>query len=345
MKKFIVLLLCLALLSTTGIAAFAEGTEDSGDPVPVEETPIPDPAGNDTSDPGDPVSDTEPASDEAPTSTEPPAPVSAPAGQARAVIGIDLTADQISSVYNMFGITRGTVTELTVTNAEEREYLAGLVDNSVIGTRAISCAYLEILPEGQGLQISTQNLTWCTQDMFANALVTSGVYDAKIVVAAPFAVSGTAALTGIYKAYEDITGQKLSQEAKEVGTQELVITGELADEIGSYDAVTIVNELKLVLDETRNMNDDELKQQIIIIANEYNVTLNDSQISQLITLCRQLERMNSDELRSKVESVQDTIRKLADAKEKVSGFTATVQNVVQSVQSFFQKIVSFFTKK
>ena len=92
------------------------------------------------------------------------------------------------------------------------------------------------------------------------------------------------------------------------------------------------------------MNDDELKQQIIIIANEYNVTLTDSQISQLIVLCRQLEKMNSDELRSKVESVQDTIRKLADAKEKVSGFTATMQNVVQSIQGFFQKIVSFFKK-
>ena len=37
---------------------------------------------------------------------------------------------------------------------------------------------------------------------------------AKVIVSAPFAVSGTAALTGVYKAYEDITGQSLSSLAK-----------------------------------------------------------------------------------------------------------------------------------
>ena len=58
MKKFIALLLCLALLSTTCIAVFDEGEEKVGNLTQAEETPIPDPAGNDTSDPGDPVADT-----------------------------------------------------------------------------------------------------------------------------------------------------------------------------------------------------------------------------------------------------------------------------------------------
>ena len=50
--------------------------------------------------------------------------------QSRAVIGADLTPEQVSSVYQLFGVTRGGPIELTVTNAEEREYLEGYVDES-----------------------------------------------------------------------------------------------------------------------------------------------------------------------------------------------------------------------
>lgn len=266
-----------------------------------------------------------------------------PEGEARAVIGANLTDEQISQVYGMFGIERGSVKELTVTNAEEREYLDGMVDGSIIGTNSISCIYVEILPAGGGLQIRTENLTWCTEEMFINALVTAGIDDAKIIVAAPFRVSGTAALTGIYKAYEDISGQQLDEAAKIVSTQELVITGELADEIGSYDAVTIVNEIKLILDETRKMTDDEIKAEIAAIAGEYDIVLKDSQLDQLVTLCRALEKMNSDELREKVEYVQNTIKRLSEAQEKVSGITETVKNIVSSISEFIDKIVSFFT--
>ena len=195
----------------------------------------------------------------------------------------------------------------------------------------------------EGLQIATQNLTWCTQEMFVNALVTGGITDAKIIVAAPFAVSGTAALTGIYKAYEDITGEKIDEAAKLLSTQELVITGELADEIGSYDAVEIVNQLKLILDETRNMSDEELREQIRIVASEYGINLVDSQYDQLISLCRAFEKMDGDELREKVEYVQETAKKLAEAQEKVSGITQTIKNVVEKVTEFVNRIIELFT--
>ena len=178
--------------------------------------------------------------------------------------------------------------------------------------------------------------------MFINALVTAGIDNAKIIVAAPFEVSGTAALTGIYKAYEDISGQELDEIAKLVSTQELVITGELADEIGSYDAVTIVNEIKLILDETREMSDEEIKSEIEVIATQYGITLKDSQLDQLVTLCRALEKMNSDELREKVEYVQNTIKRLAEAQEKVSGIAETVKSIVNSIGDFIDKIISFF---
>ena len=264
--------------------------------------------------------------------------------QSRAVIGADLTDDQIAAVYNAFGIKRGDAIELRVTNGEERQWLQGYVDESLIGTRSISCVYVELLPEGSGMDVTTSNITWCTGEMYISALATAGITDARIIVAAPFEVSGTAALTGVYKAYEDMTGKKLDDLAKLVSTQELTITGELANEIGSMDSTSIVNDLKLMLDETQKMSDDEIRAEIIDIAGRYNVTLTNTQIQQLIDLCRSLEGLDADSLKARVEEVQGTLQKVSDAKTKVVGFVETVKKVVTSVSSFFDKIKDILAK-
>ena len=182
----------------------------------------------------------------------------------RIVVGADLTEEQVLSVYAEFGIRRGDIPELKLTNAEEHAALDGYVDAAIIGTRSMSCVFLELLGQGSGMNVTVKNISWCTPEMYINALSTAGITDARIAVAAPFAVSGTAALAGIYKAYEDMTGQKLDAAAKDVSTQELTITGELANEIGSEDSTSIVNDLKLMLNETDNMSDEELRSKKIL---------------------------------------------------------------------------------
>ena len=263
-------------------------------------------------------------------------------GDSRVVLGADLTEEQIATVYRLFGIERGSVEELTVTNAEERSYLKGFVDDKVIGKYAISCVYVELLEEGKGLSVETYNVTWCTSEMYKNALVTAGVKDAKIIVAAPFEVSGTAALTGIYKAYEHITGDTLDETAKAVGTQELTITGELAEEIGNLDATEIVTGLKEVLGETVKMSDEEIRQEIVRIAGEYNVTLSDRQIQQLIDLCRSLEGLDAESLRERVVEAQETIKKIGEAKDKAVGFYEKLSGLVSSVSDFLGKLKGLF---
>lgn len=264
--------------------------------------------------------------------------------QSRTVIGADLTAEQAAEVYKFFGISRGSVIELSMTNAEERTYLEGYVDDEVIGTRSISCVYVELLPEGSGMEVTTSNITWCTGEMYIGALATAGITDAKIIVAAPFEVSGTAALSGVYKAYEDMTGNKLDDIAKLVSTQELTITGELAEEIGSMDSASIVSDLKLMLDETKNMSDEEIIREIELIAQQYNVKLTNTQKNQLLTLCRSLEKLDAESLKSRVEEVQDTLKKVANAKTQVVGFVEKAKKVVESVSSFFDKIKDIIGK-
>lgn len=268
----------------------------------------------------------------------------ADAGQARTVIGENLTEEQIEQVYQLFGVTRGDVAELRMTNAEERSVLAGYVDESVIGTRSISCVYLELLAEGAGMEVTTSNISWCTPEMYLSALATAGITDAKVIVAAPFEVSGTAALAGIYKAYEDLTGKKLDDLAKLVSTQELTITGELAEEIGNLDSTSIINDLKLMLDETRRMSDEEIRAQIVAIAGEYNVKLTDTQINQLISLCRSLEKLDGDALKSRVEEIQSTLKKVSAAKTQVVGFVQTVKKVVESIKGFFDRIGKYLNR-
>ncbi len=259
-------------------------------------------------------------------------------GEKRVVIAADLSTDQIETVYDLFGIERGTVQEMTVTNAEERTYLEGIVPDSAIGTRAISCVYLTILPEDSGLTVQITNITWCTEEIYKNALMTAGIYDAEVSVAAPFAVSGTAALTGIYKAYESITGENLSEEAKAAAAQELVITGSLAEDIGNTDAAEIVNELKKVLGQTAEMTDEELKEEIGSIAESLNSELTDEQIDRLVSLVRTLEKMDTSELTERVESIKETAQSLSNIGQRISNFFEGVKNFFASVGEFFSNL-------
>lgn len=261
----------------------------------------------------------------------------AESGEVRVTIGANLDETQIAQIYKDFGVERGSVTEITVTNADERAYLEGIAPERKIGSVALSCIYIKTLPEGEGLKISTNNINWCTSDMYTNALITAGITDAEVKVSAPFDVSGTAALAGIYKAYEDITGTTLSEIAKTIGVEELVTTGELAEYIGSEEATQIVNELKNILDQTQNMTDDEVRAEIKGIAEAYNVSITDAQVDQLLNLCRSLEKLDIAQLQDKLVSLTKTLEGAKKVESKLTEFA-------NSIKTFFEKVADFFAR-
>ncbi len=254
----------------------------------------------------------------------------------RVTMGADLTETQRQAVYADFGIEEGSVTELSVTNAEERVYLEDLVPDGKIGSVALSCIYIKTLPEGSGLTIELHNINYCTESMYKSALTTAGLSDAAVIVSAPFPVSGTGALTGAYKAYEDITGVSLSDIAKSVGAEELVVTGELAEYIGSDDATELINELKGMLDLTVDMTDAEVRDEIENLADMYSVSLTDAQVDQVLKLVRSLEGLDADEL-------QDKLVGIAKAAQTVNAAGETVSEVIDSVKGFFSSVGTFFT--
>ena len=264
----------------------------------------------------------------------------ADSSSSRVAIGSDLNEEQINQVYKTFRINRGEVNELTVTNNDERAYLSKSVDASMIGTKAISCIFIEALNEGSGLNVSTSNISWCTPDTYRNALTTAGITDANVTITAPFSVSGTAALTGIYMAYESITGKKLDETAKQVGSEELAVSSELANEIGDEDTSAIVNDLKAILDQTRNMSDEELRGTIESIASDYNQNLTEEQIQKLIDLVRSLEKLDTNALMERVNSVKDALHHLSDVQNTAHNFTEKLKSFVATIVEFFQGLIN-----
>ena len=126
-------------------------------------------------------------------------PVLADSKSACVAIGADNSEAQLKTVYGYFNIKRGDVEETVVTNQDEREYLEGAVSLDKIGTLALSSVYVQEEKSG-GIDLETHNIDWVTDEMYKSALGTAGIKNAKVIVAAYTPVSGTGALTGIYKA-------------------------------------------------------------------------------------------------------------------------------------------------
>ena len=253
-------------------------------------------------------------------------------GEQRITMGADLSDAQRASIYEFFGVERGTIKELTVTNSEERSYLEGLIPDERLGRVALSCVYITVLDAGSGIKVETNNINWCTEQMYINAMITAGIADASVKVSAPYPLSGTAALTGIYKAYEDITGEKLDEDAKAAAAEELITTGELAEFMGSEEATRLINELKKILNNIKSMTDDEVRAEIRRIAAQCNISVTDSQVEQLLTLCRTLQNLDVENLQSRLLGWLDTVDKLSSVS---SWFAKIWRSVLEFLTSIF----------
>ena len=117
-------------------------------------------------------------------------------------IGYDLTNQQEEDMLKYFGVDRNSASVVEVTSTEEKKYLGDTVSKAQLGNKSISCSYIEPTTIG-GLVVTTNNVTWVNASMIKNALITAGIENANVKVSAPFEVSGTAAMTGILKGFEN----------------------------------------------------------------------------------------------------------------------------------------------
>jgi uncharacterized protein YpuA (DUF1002 family) len=130
---------------------------------------------------------------------------------------------------------------LTITIADTLDAMAGIAMvgaiNSAYSSTALTCRDL-----GEGLDVSTVNITVVTPDLFAIALVTAGIGDATLVVAAPGAkqAQGMTALAGIFKTWDlaPCASGNTNPERQKLALEEIAIASTIG---GSVIAVGIAD--------------------------------------------------------------------------------------------------------
>ena len=213
-------------------------------------------------------------------------------------LGADLNSEQRATVLKLLGITESDLTHdtvVTVTNAEEHEYLDSYVSSSVIGTRALSsCKVLEE-GKGHGITVEIHNITYVTPAMYENALATAGMKNASVVVAGPVPISGTAALVGAMKAYAQMHGTPISPELIDSATDELVTTGELADSLGdSEEAAELIAALKQVIAENDLATKEDINRAIDEVAGKLEISLSEEDRQLILDLMEKLSALDLD---------------------------------------------------
>lgn len=219
---------------------------------------------------------------------------------------------------------------LTVTNAEEHEYLGDYIASRLIGTKAISSSAITLEEKGTGLKLESKNINWVTDEMYINALATAGVKDATVYVTAPIPVSGTAALTGVIKAYEISADKKIPEDVKQAANEEMVKTAKLGDEIGTEEASSLVTKIKEEMAANPPANTEEVREVVESSAKDLGITLNDAQTQSLIDLFNKLKELDID-----WNAVGD---QLTAAKDKLSNFLESEEG-----QSFLDKLKEVFS--
>lgn len=270
-------------------------------------------------------------------------PFSAFADQADVVsFGADLNETQRQQMLELFQVKEDDVMILTVTNDEERAYLEGLVPRQQIGSRAISCAYVKLAPKGSGINVKTHNITWVTKEMYANAMVTAGIEDAEVIAAAPFKVSGTAALTGIMKAFEKATGKKLDKEAKKAANEELVLTGDLGEEIGKDKAAKLIQDVKEQVVKQKIKSPEDIRNVIKKIASDLDIELTEEQIDKIMNLMKRISRLDLDinKISQQLDKISVT---LDDVKKTVEENKGLIQKILDTINQFLSWLQNILT--
>ncbi|MEF9991694.1 MAG: DUF1002 domain-containing protein [Romboutsia sp.] len=255
-------------------------------------------------------------------------------------LGADLTPSQKEQMLKYFGVKENEAVVLQVNNKEERKYLQGVATEAQLGTKTFSCSYVEPLTKGKGINVKTANLTWVTSSMIATTLSTAGLEDANVVVASLFPVSGTGGLTGVMKAFEDATGEKLDEGKKEIASEELITTGDLAEDIGQDKATGVINDIKTEIIKNATTDTTQIADTIINITNNYNVNLTPQQQKDIETLMSKIAKQDYDynKIKDTLQNVSNIVDKnLSDLGESVkeSGIFDNVKGWLTSIGDWF----------
>lgn len=261
-------------------------------------------------------------------------------------LGANLNEQQRNTVLNLMGIDPASLDQynvVTVTNEEEHRYLDGYLDASTIGTKALSSVVIVKRDKGDGISISTKNISYCTIGMYKNALATAGLEDADVIVAGPFELSGTAALIGAMKAYADMENTEVDTESLDAAMNEIVVTGELNDRLGGeVRTEEFMAYVKQKVVEGGLQNREKIREIIAQAGDKFNISLNENEKEQITALMEKIGSLdiNIDSLLKQAGSVYESLKDLDINMEKSSGILSGIasffKGLAESIADFFR---------
>lgn len=259
-------------------------------------------------------------------------------------LGANLSEEQKAVVLDLLGVDAAELENydvIYITNEMEHQYLDHYLSSSVIGTRSLSSVLIRPAEEGNGLNVTTHNISYCTIDMYKNALITAGLEDADVIVAGPTNLSGTAALIGAVKGYEEMTGEKVGEECLEAAVNELVVTGELGDVLGdSETASDMIAYIKQQIVEQGIKSDADIETLIRNAMKEFDISLSDEDVAKLVELMSKISKLDID--------VDALAKQAGDLYEKLKGMGLDLEKIdTEKVGNFLTrflgKIVDFIS--
>ena len=259
-------------------------------------------------------------------------------------LGADLSEEQRNTVLSLMGIDAAGLNNydvVYVNNSEEHQYLDSYVESSKIGSKSWSSVVIVKRDKGNGLNISTKNITYCTVGMYKNALTTAGITDADIIVAGPKPISGTAALVGIFKAYEEMSGEKVQDNVVDAALNELVVTGQLEDAIdglSNEEVEEFIAYIKSVIAEKGLTDESSINQAIDDACEKYGVTLDDAERQKIVDLLLKITSLGID-LNGLVDYASSLYNSFKNGGSTSSGILSTIGNAIGSI---FSAIGNFF---
>lgn len=253
-------------------------------------------------------------------------------------LGADLTQDQKNTMMKYFKADSSQVQVITVTNQDEHDLLGNYVPSEQIGTRTLSCAYVKPTQSG-GIKVRTANLNYVTCNMIATALSTAGVNNCEVVAACPYEVSGTGALTGVMKAYESASGQALDSTKKDLAAKEVVVTGDVGQQVGQDNATNIINQAKLQIIGDNIQNADEIYNIVNNIAVQNGITLSQDELDTIVSLLQQIAQQNYD-IQEMKKTLEDIQQNLEDSKNGTSSDDSSDDDAVDEGEDITQDVDS-----
>ena len=257
-------------------------------------------------------------------------------------LGENLSADQKATVLSLMGIDAanlGDYNVVSITNAEEHQYLDAYLPAEKIGTRALSSVVIVKREKGNGLNISTKNINYCTIGMYKNALATAGLKDADIIVAGPSPISGTAALIGAMKAYSQMTGEPVDEESLDAAMNEIVVTGELAGIIKNADDGEVEEFIAYVKQKVLEgglKDESSIRKCIEEALDKYDFSMTDDEKNELLNVLLKISKLDID-----VNSMMDQVKSLYDQIKNSEDAQGFIAKILQGIRDFFKKLFNW----